>query len=171
MADGLASDPDHPLPLPSGLLAGLGNQLDLRRQLSPPAYLAFENTAWVPTQAMLSANAAEQSNKAGLEALASTQIAGSIPVLTGMPGRGPGTGAIEAGVLHLAKPFDADWTLTVDGTTIDPRPAFGTSMAFDVPVAGTARLAYDTGFGRHLAIQVQALAWLALLLAASRISW
>lgn len=171
LIDGLDATSDSPLPAPSGLLEGLSAQLDFRVQLSPPNYIAYENSAWVPTQSNLSELAAAESKKAGPEALASIQIAGSTPELVGMDERGPGTGQILAGVFHVAKPFDTRWMLTVDGDDVAPRPAFGTTMAFDVAAAGTGTLVYNTDTSRHVAVVIQAIAWLALLVVASRVRW
>ncbi|MEO6124185.1 MAG: glycosyltransferase family 2 protein [Ilumatobacteraceae bacterium] len=171
LIDGLDSSANSPLPAPSGLLAGLAGQLDFRIQLSPPNYIAYENSAWVPTHSNLSALAAEESKQAGLEALASIQVAGSTPEMIGMDERGPGMGPVLAGVFHVAKPFDSRWTLTVDGVGVPVRPAFGTTMAFDVTSPGNGKLTYTTDTARHVAVIVQALAWLALLVVASRIRW
>ena len=171
LIDGLTSTSDDPLPVPSGLIDGFTAQLDFRQQLSPPNYRVYENSAWVPTQSNLSALAADESNQAGLEALASIQIAGSTPELVGMDERGPGSGVIEAGVLHVSKPFDARWSLTVGETVVAARPAFGTTMAFDVAAAGPGTLTYTTDTSRHVVVVIQALAWLALLVVASRVRW
>ncbi len=71
------------------------------------------------------------------------------------------------GTLHIAVPFDSRWRLTVDGVSIEPRRAFGSTLAFDVPTAGSAHLFYDTPISRRLWVVLQALAWAAMLVAAS----
>ena len=58
---------------------------------------------------------------------------------------------------------------TVDGVEVPGRRAFGSTMAFDVPVAGTATLHYNTPVSRTLWVVAQLIVWLALLLAASRL--
>ncbi|MCU1392367.1 MAG: hypothetical protein JWM34_795 [Ilumatobacteraceae bacterium] len=171
LVNGIDSTVDHPLPAPSGLLAALAAQLDLQRLYTPPNYIAFENTAWIPTRATLSASAAADSNEAGAEALVGGEFGGSTPELIGMPDRGPATGPVAAGVLYVAVPFDARWHLEVNGTSIAPRVAFGSTLAFDVPTAGQGTLHYVTDTSRHLAILVQLLAWLVLLVLASRVRW
>ena len=75
---------------------------------------------------------------------------------------------IAAGTLHVAVPYDPNWSLTVDGSDVPSRRAFGSTLAFDVPTAGRATLTYDTPVARTLWLVVQMLVWLALLLAASR---
>ncbi len=171
LVNGIDSTTNTPLASPSGLLTSLTTQLDLKRRFTPPNYVAFENTAWIPTHATLSAGAASVSNEAGSQTLASAAFAGSSPVLVGMPDRGPGSGPVDAGVLYMAVPYDNHWHLSVGGSTVAPRVVFGSTLAFDVPTAGQATLRYSTDFGRHLTVIVQLLAWLALAVLASRIRW
>lgn len=171
LVNGLDSTNDAPLASPSGLLATLTAQLDLRRLYTPPNYVAFENSAWIPTRSTLSDSAARASTEAGFESLASNDITGSTPALIGMDDRGSATGPVSAGVLYVAVPYDKHWRLDVDGTSVAPRIAFGRTMAFDVPSAGQATLRYVTDTGRHLAVIVQVLAWIALAVMASRLRW
>ena len=171
--DGVTSTTDHPLPAPTGLIETLTAQLDLFRWYTPSNYIVFENSAWIPTRAALSAAAAQASNEAGSTALASDDISGSTPALVGMRDRGPAAGVVPAGVVYDAVPYDSRWHLDVDGTSVAPRVAFGSTLAFDVSTAGQATLSYSTDSGRHVAVVVQMLAWLALLGAAStvRLGW
>jgi len=173
LLDGVTSTTSHPLPPPKGLVETLTAQLDLFRWYTPSNYIVFENKAWIPTRAALSAAAAQASNEAGSTALASDDISGSAPALVGMSDRGPASGVVPAGVLYSAVPFDSRWHLSVDGAGVAPRVAFGSTLAFDVPVAGQATLSYSTAVGRRVAVIVQLLAWLALLGAAStvRLGW
>ena len=171
VVNGLDSTASTPLPLPAGLIESLTAQLDLRRMYTPPNYIAFENVAWIPTQSVLSPAVAEASKKAGPEVLAKTDTSGSKPVLVGMRGRGPGSGPVTPGVLHVARPFDTNWQLRVDGKRIAGRIAFSGTTAFEVSNAGNATLTYSTSSSRHLAVLLQAAAWLALAVAASRIRW
>ena len=171
VVDGIDSTNDDRTPVPSGLVETLTGQLDMKRLVTPPSYIAFENLAWIPTESVLSGPAAAASIEAGSESLATSEIAGSVPIFVGMPDRGPGGGTISAGVLHLAKPFDARWRLTVASTELAPRVAFGSTTAFDVTTGGDARLVYRTDTGRHVTVIVQLLAWLVLLVLASNMRW
>ncbi|MCU1400890.1 MAG: hypothetical protein JWN62_3999 [Acidimicrobiales bacterium] len=171
LVNGIDSTTDKPLASPTGLLTSLTTQLDLKRLYTPPNYIAFENSAWIPTRSTLSPSAALDSNEAGAQALASGDFSGSTAALVGMPDRGPATGPVSAGVLYVAIPFDPHWQLEVDGARIAPRVAFGSTLAFDVPKAGQGTLRYVTDTSRHLAVIVQLLAWLALALLASRVRW
>jgi hypothetical protein len=76
---------------------------------------------------------------------------------------------LPIGTLHVGVPFDPDWHLTVDGTGVAGRRAFGSTLGFDNLAAGTGTLSYDTGFLRPLWVAVQFLLLVALLLAASRV--
>ncbi len=171
LVNGIDSTTDHPLPSPAGLVDTLTAQLDLRRLYTPPNYIAFENTAWIPTRSTLDASAAQASNEAGTQALASRDITGSQPALIGMRDRGPTSGPVAAGVLYVAVPYDSRWRLEVDGTVLAPRVAFGRTLAFDVPTAGQGTLRYVTDTGRHVAVVLQLAAWLALAVVASRFHW
>jgi GT2 family glycosyltransferase len=171
MIDGVDSTTGSPLASPRGLIESLTAQLDLRRLYTPANYVAFENIAWIPTRAALSAAAGQASNEAGSTALASDDISGSTPALLGMSDRGPATATVPAGVIYSAVPFDNRWTLDLNGARIAPRVAFGSTLAFDVPTPGRATLTYSTDTSRHIAVIVQLLAWLALLVAASSVRW
>ena len=169
--NGIDSTAGNPLPTPTGLTEGLAAQLDLRRLYTPPNYIAFENLAWIPTRSTLSISAAQASNEAGPEALASRDFTGSVPELIGMRGRGPATGPIAAGVFHVAVPFDPRWTLAVNGGRVASTVAFGSTTAFNVSTAGKGTLAYQTDTGRRAAVLLQLVAWVAALVVASRIRW
>ena len=171
VVNGTESTTARPLPSPVGLVDTLTAQLDLRRMYTPPNYIAFENSAWIPTRATLDPATAKASNEAGSEALASNGVAGSTPALVGMRDRGPGIGPVAAGVLYLAVPYDHNWRLKVNGTTLSPRVAFGRTLAFDVPAAGNGTLHYVTDTRRHLAVVAQLIAWIAVALVASRLRW
>ena len=170
VADGVNGTISHPLPAPNGLIDILNDQLDLAQPAtSPPNYVLYENMAYTPTRALLTGNGAVASKEAGGEALANADLTGSTPFGVGAADRGDVTGDVAAGTLHVAIPFDSNWTLTVDGTKVPGRRAFGSTMAFDVPTAGRAHLTYDTSVSRTLWVLFQVLTWGALLLAASRV--
>jgi len=171
LADGAHGTVGHPLPTPLGLVDVLEDQLDLAAPLTrPPNYLIYENTAYTPTRSMLSAEGAADSQEAGGEAMASADLRGSVPFGIGGPDIGNFTGAVTAGTLHVAVPFDSNWSLSVDGTTVRARRAFGSTLAFDVPTAGNATLSYETPFSHSAWLGLQVLIWIALGLAASHVS-
>ena len=51
---------------------------------------------------------------------------------------------IAAGTVHVAVPFDSGWSLNASGAEVDARPAFGSTVAFDVAQAGPVTLEYRT---------------------------
>jgi hypothetical protein len=167
VADGAQSTIDDPIPIPAGLLDALGDQLDLGEAYSPRAnYIVYENRAWIPSRSMLTSAGAEASELAGASALAQADASGAAPVLLGSDELTPGRGELPAGTLHVAEPFDRGWTLTVDGDEIAGRPAFGSTIAYDIERAGDVELSYDTSTTRLWLVAVQGLGWVVVLMAA-----
>ena len=167
VVDGAISTSAAPLPLPSGLLDALGDQLDLAPVYSPPNFIVYENEAWLPIRSVLSAAGAEASQTAGAAALAQSDLGAATPIMIGADQRTPGIADVAPGTVHLAVPFDAGWQLSVAGADVPARPAFGVTTAYDVLSSGTATLRYDSSVWRRLALLVQALAWSAVVLGAS----
>jgi GT2 family glycosyltransferase len=168
--DGVTSTVNDPLPLPTGLVAALEDQLDLVA-LRPglPTLEAFENRAWISTRAQLDEAGAGASVAAGSEVLVRADLSAAVPVFVGADQLDVATDDVAAGVVHLGVPFDDGWTLSVDGTTIEPRRAFGATTAFDVPAAGVGELRYDTSRLRWLAVFAQIALWLAAIVVAARV--
>ncbi|MEO5725159.1 MAG: glycosyltransferase family 2 protein, partial [Ilumatobacteraceae bacterium] len=108
VADGAVSTIADPLPQPAGLVDALNDQLDLAAPLTSPLnYVVFENTAWTPTRSQLSGNGVTASKQAGGAALAQSDLRGSVPFAVGAPDRGPASGPVKPGTLHIAVPFDS----------------------------------------------------------------
>jgi hypothetical protein len=170
LADGFNGTISEPLPAPAGLVDVLDDQLDLASPLTrPPNYLVYENTAYTPTRATLTAAGAEASKQAGGEAVAQADLRGSTPWAIGSPARGDAVGELGVGTLHVAVPYDPDWHLSVDGTDVAGRRAFGSTLAFDAPSGGVATLSYDSSVLRTVWAVLQLLALIVLVLAASRV--
>ena len=170
LADGFNGTISSPLAPPKGLTDVLDDQLDLASPLTrPPNYLVYENTAYSPTRAVLTGPGADASRQAGGVAVAQSELSGSTPWATGSADRGDAVGRVSAGTLHVAVPYDSNWKLTVNGAGVAGRRAFGSTLAFDVPAAGTARLTYETGVIRPLWALVQLSALLALAVLGSRV--
>src|SRR5262249_29416540 len=131
-------------PPPSALLNTLAGQLDLRQKDVDDALVVYENEAWIPERAMLTDPVAAASDEAGFEALAPTSLAGSTAVLPAADGANRWQGDVNPGTVYLAAPADSGWHLSVDGTTMARRPAFGWANAFAVDRAGPATLGFDT---------------------------
>jgi len=164
--DGATSSQDAPLPLPAGLLDALGDQLDLGEVFGPPNYIAFENQAWIPARGVLTVEGAEASRLAGVAALAQADASGATPVMDGADEQNVGRAELPAGTLHVGEPFDSGWTLDVDGAEVPGRPAFGSTIAFDVAEGGPARLSYESSSTRAWLVAAQAIGWVIVFLAA-----
>lgn len=170
VVDGAVSTSRDPVAPPAGLTDALGDQLDLAQVYSPPNFLVYENRAWVAERSVLTPEGAEASRTAGAEALAQSDISAATPIMIGADHREPAQAPVEAGsTVHLGVPFDRAWTLDVDGVEVASRPAFGSTVAFDVQAAGTAELAYDTSRLHALGLFAQLLAWCAVGLAATNV--
>jgi hypothetical protein len=168
--DGVTSTVNDPLPLPTGLVPALEDQLDLVAvRPGLPTLEAFENRAWLPTHAQLDEAGATASDAAGAEVLVRTDLSAAAPVFVGADQLDPSTDDVDAGVVHLGIPFDDAWSLTVDGTSIDGRRAFGETTAFDVPASGVGELQYDSSALRWMAVAMQLALWMAAIVIAARV--
>jgi hypothetical protein len=90
----------------------------------------------------LTGTTAEASRNAGAGALVRAELSSASPVFLGADHQTTSIDDVVPGVIHLAVPFDDNWSLTVDGESIAPRRAFGLTTAFDVETAGTGELTY-----------------------------
>ncbi len=161
LTDGVVSTESDPLAVPDGLLNALSAQLDLAELYGPPSISIFDNQSWIPVGAHLSGATAEASTTAGNESVSRADLNSATPILFGADHRAPrAIGPVDAGVIHLAIPFDDGIQLTVDGQVIEPRPSFGTGMAFDVVTPGEAKLSYVATGNRQWWIALQLAIWL-----------
>ena len=166
--DGAASTVEDPIPIAAGLVPALQNQLDLGSVYGPPTLEIFVNEAWFPAGAQLTGATAEASRLAGEESLARADLSQALPSMTGADQHEPsGVNEVAPGVLHLAVPFDERIELSVDGTTIAPRPGFGVTTAFDIDRAGTGVLSYRDDANRSWWRVAQTILWLAVLVIAA----
>jgi hypothetical protein len=168
--DGVNSTTTDPMELPIGLVGALDEQLDIASTVSIPTFGFFENTSWLPTYSLLTGPTAEASRTAGDAALVRSDLSQVTPIFSGADAQSASTAQVTPGVVHLAVPYDENWTLEVDGVDIAPRRAFGVTMAFDVETAGVATLAYATPGSRPFVLVFQALVWIAVLFGATRVS-
>lgn len=166
--DGVNSTDDEPLPLASGLVASLQNQLDIGSVYGPPSLRIFANQSWFPVGAQLTGATAEASKLAGEDALVRADLTSATPTLVGADEGVPeAAGPAAPGVVHLAVPFDERLELEVDGAPIPPRAGFGVTTAFDVDGAGTAQLSYAEDRNRGWWIAAQMVLWLVVLVVAA----
>ncbi|MDA2995847.1 MAG: glycosyltransferase [Actinomycetota bacterium] len=179
VADGVASTLDDPIAPPAGLTEVLAAQLDVGVVQSPPTLEVFVNRSWIPPAAFLTGGAEIASRNAGIESLLLADLDGiSSVALSGEDGEefvdaviANGTQSLavpSAGVLHLGVPFDRHWQVETADGFIAPRAGFGQTVAFDIPVGGEIAVSYDTPLSAYFVKAVIALAWIAMLLAATR---
>ncbi|MEM1333835.1 MAG: hypothetical protein AAGG08_10285, partial [Actinomycetota bacterium] len=168
--DGVVSTVDEPMAVPVGLTEALDEQLDIVNRFAIPTVEFYENAAALPAISLLTGDTAAVSESAGADALVRADLTDAEPVFVGASPSNSSTEEIEAGTVHVAVPFDRNWELTVDGTEIPARRAFGATLAFDVPEAGTATLAYAPPASRGWLVALQCASWLVVLFAAIRVN-
>ncbi|MCU1485015.1 MAG: hypothetical protein JWN67_1761 [Actinomycetia bacterium] len=150
-------------PVPAGLAATVGRQLDLRRIDVDPALTLYENTAWVPERARIQGQAATEALAAGSSlrtSAANDLTAAADPVLTDRAGSARYTGHVDAGTVYVADAASSAWQLRVDGRTAKRSKALGWANRFEVASGGEATLRYRTSPLRWAAVAVQLALWL-----------
>ena len=156
----------------TNLVESLSNQLDLRRIYFARDLAIFENVSWLPIVSVLSEESSVASEQASDIALTSQELKSTTPMLVDENSVAAKrvSSRFSGGTVHVAVPFDSRWHLMVDDAQLSPRVAFGSSTAFDAPIAGVASLQYQTSPLRYLYLILQALVWLCLLMLAANFS-
>jgi hypothetical protein len=149
------------------LVESLSRQLDLRRRFASPDLVVFENTAWVPVRSMLTQEGARSSNLAGASSMITADIAGaaSLPVV-GRPDESV-IADVQPGTLHLAVPFTSRWSVTLEGSDVPGRPAFGLTNAYDIPAAGRVEIAFEPTWLQRVMVPLQLLGWIVVIAVAT----
>ena len=99
-----------------------------------------------------------ESNR-GATSMIATDISGATPLPTQTRPEGAIEADVEPGTVHLAVPFSTHWKLTLDGTKIEARPAFGLTNAYDIESAGRIRLGFESSLFHSFAVLLQFAAW------------
>lgn len=158
--------PEEPDPGIARVLEGLSGQLDMRRVFSSASLAIFENRAWIPLMSVLDDDSAVLSTRAGADELLSAQLAIRGPIqMDGATSSSPAF--VDRWTVHLASPFSERMALNVGGVKVQSRIAFGGTTAFDSPVSGVARLEFRTEGSHRGLVALQALVWLAALVASA----
>lgn len=153
-------------PLPPGLVATVGQQLDLRRIDVDPALVIYENAAWLPVRAALGQDAAVDAPEL-FPAAVRQDLSASAPVL-GQGSHARFRGEVPAGRLYVAETSSPRWQLRTDGQGAEREEALGWANVFTVDEAGPATLRYRTSPLRWLAVAGQAALWFLVLRLALR---
>ena len=163
--DGTAPSEDQVPPVPDGLVAALSAQLDLRLVDSPDKLVIYENTSWLPVRSMLDATAVAASNEASAAVRVATPLGQGTPLFIDVPADRVAVETVSAGTVHLSEPINSGWRLQIDDTTVEPRSAFGWSVAWDLPGGGQATLERIPSGGRRIAVAIQLVLWALVLIA------
>ena len=162
--DGAESTVSRPLVPPSDLLRALATQLDFRRVYQASDLVIYENAAWLPSLAVVDAQTAELSKQAGDEVLLSSPLGAASPIARSQ-GIGSDVFQVEPSTVHFAVPFSERLKLEVNGEAVGSRVAFGGTTAFDVEIAGSARVVFDTPITRYIFVLIQMALWLIVITA------
>lgn len=161
--DGGASTRDKPIAEPPGLTDALARQLDLRRRYASPDLVIFENMSWVPVRSQMTAAGADSSKLAGATSMIAVDISGATPFGSGVRPEGAVVADVEPGTVHLAVPYTSRWHLTINGSDVAPRPAFGLTNAYDVAEKSTIELSFESSTIHTGLVLAQFTAWSTVL--------
>jgi hypothetical protein len=137
-------------PLPAGLQATIGRQLDLRRIDVDPAVDLYESTSWMPVRALLRGPGSRAVEDGQLfTTAAGTDFSAAVPAV----------GEVNAGIVHLGTPASSGWHLRVGGEDAPRSKSLGWANRFEVAESGEAHLRFETDPSRYLAVLAQVLLW------------
>ena len=163
---------DSPSTAALNLVESLSNQLDLRRTYFARDLVIFEDVSWLPIISVLDEESSVASQQASDLNLTSQELKSQSALL--IDENSVADKKVKAkfagGTVHLAVPFDSNWRLMVDDAQLSPRVAFGSSTAFDAPIAGLLSLQYETSPLRYIYLIIQAFVWLCLIMLAANFS-
>ncbi len=152
--------------LPTSLTSTFTQQLDLREVPVRDGLTVYENTAWVPSRAILPDRAGDRT--AFTDAV-SDQLQGSRPVVVQDDGAVGARGVVPAqGDLLVASTSDGGWKLRIDGVPMAHSQTYGWTNQFSATRVGPATLSYDTPLGRRLAAVGQAVLWFLVIVVRRR---
>ncbi len=120
IADGATSTVDQPLPLPTGLVDALDDQLDFAAPLTRPLnFLVYENTAWIPTRAFFAEANADDTRQAGFDSLARLELRlAATPIGIGVADNADVQFDAQPGAVTIATGVDQRWKMNVGGQAI-----------------------------------------------------
>jgi hypothetical protein len=151
------------VPVPNQLLASLDQQTDLKAIPIDNALQVYQNVAWAPQRALLTAGEAADAGQATSPAASQfVDLSGATAVL---PGGGSDTfaGQVPAdGQVLVSESDQGNWKLSVAGRGATRARAFGWSMLFTAPAqGGKSSLHYDTPITGRALLLLEAALWVA----------
>jgi hypothetical protein len=114
---------------------------------------------------MLDATAVAASNEASAAVRVATPLGQAAPLFIDVPADRIAVETLPAGTVHLSEPINSGWRLQINETTVEPRSAFGWSVAWDLPGGGQATLERIPSGGRRIAVAIQLVLWALVLIA------
>jgi len=139
--------------LPAGLTTTLAGQLDLSLRQTEPGLTLYENSAWIPAEAIVAHALPVGDSPTGL-ALTSDLSSAARP-LVAEARAGPGS-------LFVSDAYDSRWRASQSGRSLTHVAAFGWANGYSVPSRAPVRVHFAGGPERSLALALQVLAWLGL---------
>ncbi|MDP1795625.1 MAG: hypothetical protein Q8K63_15920, partial [Acidimicrobiales bacterium] len=156
----------RPLLPPSRDVAGaLAEQTDFRQLDATNDVAVFENAAWVPVRAALSAGQAQEvaNSGRGFEAVSGNQIGGAKRALAKQESEYEFSGTLNDPALYFAETPSSRWTLQVDGDKAVRGNGFGFGSVYTVADGGKANLQYKTPIIRGLTLVLELAVWAAVV--------
>jgi len=166
VVDRAGPDGGTPTPVDTGLLDGLATQLDLTAVEAEPGMLLYENTAWAPARSLVAGErAAAVPSGDDVDPIAAglrTELG-----LLAQPVTGPLTESqpVAPGALLLAENADGRWEAQQGGEPLERSTTFGWANGFEALDAGSARLSARSSAAARMLFLLQALAWIAVVVA------
>jgi hypothetical protein len=147
-------------PVPTGLTATLGNQLDLTHLGGPSGLVVFQNEAWIPIRSMVTDDAEVPTKAADpMRAAASVDLSGATSI---------GRGTIDPGTVLFGEAYDRGWSATANGATLAHAPALGVTNSWKLSKAGVVSISHDGQGLRWLLVVAEVSAWIVVLVWWSR---
>jgi hypothetical protein len=144
---------------PSRDIAGaMAEQVDFRQLDATNDLAVFENAAWVPSRAQLTATQAANVAAAGkgFRAAGDNELAGAGRALSDKKSDYSYSGTLKSGAAVLfAETPSARWHLRVGGRRAERDPAFGFGSVYVAPRGGVATLRYSTSILRWLSLLLE----------------
>jgi hypothetical protein len=155
---------------PSLDIAGaMAEQVDFLQRDATNDVAIFENAAWVPARAALTATQAANVAAAGkgLRAAGDNELAGVGRALGHKNSDYSFAGKVKSGSgVFFAETPSARWHLRVGGRSAPRDPAFGFGSVYVAPRTGTATLRYSTSVLRWLSLVLELAVWVVVIRAA-----
>jgi GT2 family glycosyltransferase len=148
---------DRSAPAPAALHDALEGQLDLRRLRTDGSYALYENTAWMPVRANVSAPSSALRSSEPATAGLTAELADAKP-LSPQARATPGAALLSAA-------YDSRWHARGGGRTLAHSRTFGWANGWDVGRAETVQLRFTGQLARNVELLSQALLWIGVFAA------